>query len=294
MVHGSAGKQVSVFLSLAACFFVVRAKRTFATCLELRHSIGTQRPQHHLCISESITMTEIQEPSVSTDEAMLLEASPEYGLWISWSGDGSAVMQFVEDESQMGLHPHIHTPPLQHTKRVKGGGSGATVFSGDLGNSKLVWKHGDHKDMRDVFALAEIEHELLIRSEFAKSQSENLRTRIPRFAGVFISPAAFRVRPNELWDSLRKTIIKWNAAGSGNLEEELASLPRPASHQDLAGWDHRRIKVFEGETDINVLPREIRFFVEPCAKKEGGKVFCDYDHTKVCSCFVVLLLHSTE
>jgi hypothetical protein len=211
---------------------------------------------------------------------MLLEASPEYGLWISWSGDGSAVMQFVEDESQMGLHPHIHTPPLQHIKRVKGGGSGATVFSGDLGNSKLVWKHGDHKDMRDVFALAEIEHELLIRSEFAKSQSENLRTRIPRFAGVFISPAAFRVRPNELWDSLRKTIIKWNAAGSGNLEEELASLPRPASHQDLAGWDHRRIKVFEGETDINVLPREIRFFVEPCAKKEGGKVFCDYDHTK--------------
>lgn len=226
-------------------------------------------------------MTKFEED----DTVWLLEASHEYGLWISWSDDGSsAVMEFVEDESQTDLHPHIHTPPLRHTQIVKGGGSGATVFSGDLGDSKLVWKHGDHKDMRDVFALAEIEHELVMRSEFALTAAENLRSRIPRFAGVFISPAAFRVRPGELWDSLRKTILKWN---SGQSEEELTmhnGLPRPASHQDLAGSERRRIKVFEGEADIDVLRREVRFYVETCAKVEGQKVYVDYDHTKEVGC----------
>lgn len=137
--------------------------------------------------------------------------------------------------------------------------------------------------MRDVFALAVIEHELLLRSQFAKSQAENLRSRIPRFAGVFISPAAFRVRPGELWESLRKTIIKWNAARPGE-PGELAmhnGLPRPSSHQDLAGSERRRIKVFEGEADIDVLRREVRLYVETCAKVEGQKVYCDYDHTRL-------------
>lgn len=61
-------------------------------------------------------MTTLQDPPViNNDNTVLLEASHEYGLWISWIGDDSAVMEFAEDESQTDLHPHIHTPPLRHT-----------------------------------------------------------------------------------------------------------------------------------------------------------------------------------
>lgn len=229
-------------------------------------------------------MTQIEEEL--PNESVLLAGSREHGLWISWEG-GSSVMEFVLNENQTDLHPHIHTPPLQHTQLVKGGGSGATVFSGELGDYKLVWKHGDYKDMRDVFALAEIEHELLRRSEYAPEDAENLRSRIPRFAGVFISPAAFRVRPHELWDSLRQTIMKWDAAKVETLGLD-NGLPRPASDQDLAGADRRRIKVYEGETDVDVLRREVRFYVETCDKIEGEKVCCDYEHTKQ---LVQLLVH---
>jgi len=163
-------------------------------------------------------------------------------------------MEFMLDESQSNLHPHIHTPSITHTQIVEGGGSGATVFSGDImGDDKLIRKHGDHKDMRDVVALTEIEHELLKRSNYAPLDAEILRSRIPRFAGVFISPAAFRTRPEELWNSLRRTIVKWQDAQSGDTEAVTIhnGLPRPVSHQDLTGERYRRIKLLEG-SDIDV------------------------------------------
>lgn len=212
---------------------------------------------------------------------VLLEASTDYGLWISWQG-GSVRMEFLLDESQSDLHPHIHTPQLTNTHIVKGGGSGATVFEGNFEDKKFIWKHGDYKDMRDVFALAEIEHELLERATFAPEDAENLLSRIPRFAGVFISPAAFRVRPGELWESLRKTIIKWNAVKEEEAVAASNGLPRPVSRQDLRGELYRRIKLFEGETDIHVLRREVRIAIENCIKHDSEEqVICDYEGTKL-------------
>lgn len=234
----------------------------------------------------------LEDESLHKNNDTILEATCDFGLWISWQG-GYAKMEFMLDEAQHDLHPHIHTPHITNTMIVKGGGSGATVFSGTLSNNKLIWKHGDYKDMRDVFALAEIEHELLQRSEYAPTDAENLRMRIPRFAGVFISPAAFRVRPGELWDSLRKTILLWNnplgeandgsvEAGSSEFGALHNGLPRPVSHQNLSGELYHSIKVFKGdETDIDVLRREVRMYLDKCTGGgEEREAFCDYETTK--------------
>ena len=233
-------------------------------------------------------MTVLEDDAYDSDNGSdkILEAPCYYGLWISWE-DGSMKLQLVLDENQSDLHPHIHTPQLQNVHIRKGGGSGATVFSGDLGDNKLIWKHGDYKDMRDVFSLAEIERDLLRRSEFAPDGAENLRSRIPRFAGVFISPAAFRTRSEELWSSLRNTILRWNEALPRGDEDGVAlhkssPLPRPVSHQDLAGEQYRRIKLLEGATDVDVLRREVRIYVEKMTRHPENReqVLCDYETIK--------------
>jgi len=229
--------------------------------------------------TKSMTLTMTADKEQEADNEVLLEASCDYGLWISWEG-GSAKMELVLDESQADLHPHIHTPSLTNTQLVKGGGSGATVFSGDLDDDKLIWKHGDYKDMRDVFALAEIEYELLIRSEYAPDAAENLRSRIPRFAGVFISPAAFRTRPDALWSSMRNIIIKWDDIRAVEAAAMKNALPRPISRQDLAGEQNRRIKVLkDSDIDVEVLRREVLIYLEN-SLKEGNHVVTDYDTTK--------------
>jgi hypothetical protein len=206
----------------------------------------------------------------------------EYGLWISYDGH-RATFRFVKDRNEESLHPHIYIPAeTTNTHVLKGGGSGATVFSGDLYDQKLVWKHGDQKDMGEVFALASIEHELLDRSETA---AEELRSRIPTFKGIYISPNHIRIRSQELWKVVERSVRRWSlepVGGDGSMHNSIHSSDS-GSEIEISALPHlqRRFCICSGSSCyVDARKSSVRVFMREFEMGENGELYCDYENLK--------------
>jgi len=170
----------------------------------------------------------------------------EYGLLITLDPDieGSEPLEengtkgstchltFCPDTNFNQIHPNIYGPSsLSNETKLAGGGSGVTVFSGnmkqyhrpydDFGEgSKIVMKHGGYKDTQELWALASLSQDLQGSSSdsspkksskrgrgFLKEAArEDFQKRIPQFCMIYISPCHLRRR--DLWDALRKSVNK--------------------------------------------------------------------------------------
>ena len=133
-----------------------------------------------------------------------------HGLMIVLEKDGTCTLQFESDLNWKELHPNIFAPAsLEDVRHLHGGGSGVTVFHGihpSLGS--LVMKHGGPKDTQEVFALAVVGQELLAREKSdAISAAEKMRSRIPEFRMIYVSPGHLRHRSIELWNKLKQAVL---------------------------------------------------------------------------------------
>jgi hypothetical protein len=153
----------------------------------------------------------------------------DFGLLISLNDGGPCQLTFLPDANFPNVHPNVYAPAsLQQVTKLGGGGSGVAIFSGhvpgDLGD--LVMKHGGHKDMKELFALATIAEQLQLRGNASSvNNSETNRAaadmqgRIPEFRMIYISPRHFRERSKALWDRLRKTVMFWAPVEVASLNE---------------------------------------------------------------------------
>lgn len=173
---------------------------------------------------------------------LIFQAPPGHGLLIHTDSnnhddddhdDSFLLLTFVPDAPLKSIHPHAHVPAsTTDAHLLKGGGSGATVFSGTIpkntyglgggGDGGVVMKHGGPKETAEHVALATIEHELRVRAEYnstirlaaadtidPKEAAEFFRTRIPNFRFIYISPEHCRDRGAELWSTLRNLFLTY-------------------------------------------------------------------------------------
>jgi hypothetical protein len=92
-----------------------------------------------------------------------------------------------------------------------GGGSGIAVFAGshpELGD--IVMKHGDFKDLKESYALATIAEELKKRGERNSRRSKeaalSMKSCLPEFKMIYISPQHVLLKKKELWGKLRHLV----------------------------------------------------------------------------------------
>ena len=135
------------------------------------------------------------------------EVPEGYGLWMRLnSSDLSVSIESVPDQHYPEIHPNCYAPAdMDEVCLLHGGGSGTAVFHGrhpEIGS--IVMKHGNAKDTGEVFALASINKELFRRSvQLSSPAARAMRSRIPEFTMVYMSPFHLRDRAKELWASLR-------------------------------------------------------------------------------------------
>jgi hypothetical protein len=133
----------------------------------------------------------------------------EYGLMITIK-DGHIRFHLCPDENFPEIHPNAYAPSaLKDTEMLAGGGSGVAVFGGKhpwLGD--LVMKHGDYKDMNELFALATIENELKLRGSAngCSEEASDLQQRLPEFRMIYMSPSHIIERRNNMWDHLKSLV----------------------------------------------------------------------------------------
>jgi hypothetical protein len=173
----------------------------------------------------------------------------------------------VEHETGVSLrkiHPNCNAPAsLKDVQKLCGGGSGTAVFHAvhaDAG--PLVLKHGGPKDTLEVFALADIAMELDKRStattavdgmDSANTQeciarqnaADYMRTRIPEFVGVFVSPYHVRDRAQELWNTIRDP----SALHDMNLTPSMLKTRATSGSDDDDDDDDDDDAAFEGDKD---------------------------------------------
>uniref|UniRef100_A0A7S2XL92 Uncharacterized protein n=1 Tax=Attheya septentrionalis TaxID=420275 RepID=A0A7S2XL92_9STRA len=151
-----------------------------------------------------------------------VSSDAEMGLLLTWSEEDNACRAtFVKDRALPEINPNAHVPAaLTSEKLLHGGGSGVTVFSGILTSpclsesreQNIVMKHGGPKDMGELFALATIARQLVIRSsrsgelnDVIVTSAHAMKARIPDFRMIYISPHHLVDRGAKLWHNLRST-----------------------------------------------------------------------------------------
>mmetsp|Transcript_18938 Transcript_18938/g.31355 ORF Transcript_18938/g.31355 Transcript_18938/m.31355 type:complete len:634 (+) Transcript_18938:84-1985(+) len=165
---------------------------------------------HHSASSSLHVRNLVEEHKHSGEPYPYLDGPTENGLLIALDADGTCSMTFEPDYNWTDIHPNAYAPKdLTSVKVLQGGGSGVTVFQGtspSLGS--LVMKHGRPSDSREVFSLALISRELVVRGALHPEAASNMRSRIPEFKMVYISPHHLRNRGTELWIQLKANVIR--------------------------------------------------------------------------------------
>eukprot|EP00930_Biecheleria_cincta_P069410 TRINITY_DN57151_c0_g1_i1.p1 TRINITY_DN57151_c0_g1~~TRINITY_DN57151_c0_g1_i1.p1 ORF type:complete len:611 (+),score=79.89 TRINITY_DN57151_c0_g1_i1:127-1959(+) len=132
----------------------------------------------------------------------------DHGVLVYAQSDNTIAIRHEPDCNYEDIHPNIYAPAsLTDLRHLHGGGSGVTVFHGYhplLGS--LVMKHGGHKDTLEVLELANIARQLHERRQRAPEAAADMRSRIPEFKVIYISPQHLRDRSGELWAKLRGVV----------------------------------------------------------------------------------------
>jgi hypothetical protein len=163
------------------------------------------------------------------DGERMMNVPKDYGLLLRLdSTSGNVYIHGEPDHYEPSIHPNCYVPKsCNEIKPLMGGGSGTAVFHGmhpTLGS--IVMKHGGAKETSEVSSLAEIAHELAMRSSSSSSSNctsrgdeededkdaaaaaaaaaSFLKERIPEFVGCYISPHHVRDRRHEIWTTLRE------------------------------------------------------------------------------------------
>lgn len=161
----------------------------------------------------------------SVESTLGINVPEGHGLLVQLEPDGKCSMTFQADFNWKQIHPNVYAPlRLTDVKLLKGGGSGVTVFQGEsaaLGS--LVMKHGGHKDLTEVFSLAVVARELHLRGINAPQAAQDMRSRIPQFMSIYISPHHLRDRRTELWIRVRSNVRR---NGGRRSSEELHVLEK--------------------------------------------------------------------
>lgn len=136
---------------------------------------------------------------------------------------------------------------------VLGGGSGIAVFTGshpELGD--IVMKHGDFKDLKELYALATIAEELKKRGEHigssrrSKEAALSMKSCLPEFKMIYISPQHVLLKKKELWGKLR-TLVKiggylskdTSATSSGSLDSLVSKTIESGSKKTGSGSSNK-------------------------------------------------------
>jgi len=185
-----------------------------------------------------------------------------YGLLITLDPEtGACQMSLTPDAHYEKIHPNAYAPKnLTQMHRLGGGGSGVAVFEGHhptLGD--IVMKHGGEKDMKELFALAEISQELQARGTSNPAAAQHLKERIPEFKMIYVSPNHLGEKRRELWHRLAH-MYKYSSRNLLLLtkEDELQdSFSHSISHRD----SHNALEPLteekeEEEEDVPVLKQQ--------------------------------------
>ena len=162
----------------------------------------------------------LQLSDCGTDQQGEYEVPQGYGLLIRLhSLEGTVTLESVPDCHYTEIHPNCYAPAdMDDVRLLHGGGSGTAVFHGEntsLSLGSIVMKHGGAKDTAEVFSLAGISQELLERSKtLSPEAADAMRSRIPEFTMLYLSPYHLRDRASELWASLRGAFWRNKAAAS--------------------------------------------------------------------------------
>jgi hypothetical protein len=165
-------------------------------------------------LSQIKLLTSSSSISSDSDDSNILDEDIssfflEYGLMVTIQ-DGHIRFHLCSDENFPEIHPNVYAPSaLKHTEMLAGGGSGVAVFGGkhpELGD--LVMKHGDYKDMNELFALATIENELRLRGSTngCSKEASDMQRHLPEFRMIYISPSHIIERRINMWDHLKSLV----------------------------------------------------------------------------------------
>lgn len=148
-----------------------------------------------------------RSPCDVSDDGERWEVPEDHGLLIQLLPDGTIAVETVPDQHYPKIHPNCYAPAdLENVRLLHGGGSGTAVFGGFYRpkGQAIVMKHGGPKDTKEVFSLAVITSELLLRRrELSEAAADHMSRRLPVFLMVYISPHHLRDRGGELWASVR-------------------------------------------------------------------------------------------
>lgn len=212
-----------------------------------------------------------------------LTVPPKHGLLLTLRAeDGACIVSFEPDCNYPEIHPNVYAPQgFTNMTLLKGGGSGVTVFSGEFKSASVVMKHGSHKDLSEVFSLATISRELRLRGALkegdkaATAAATDMRSRIPEFQHLYISPLHLRDRGSELWAKLKFSIrqrrrrrnkMNHGHASTDSIESFFSTTSSSADDDDMSGDEqietqqhHRQIRVCRATDDDNACGVEFNF-----------------------------------
>ena len=153
--------------------------------------------------------------SSSSDGSAIRSASPtfvDYGLAITIQ-DGACQFHLCPDKNYPKIHPHVYAPSnLKEMEILHGGGSGVSVFGAKSPKyGDLVMKHGNFKDLQELFALVTIAKELKSRGVANKQSKAALHMQqcLPEFKMIYISPFHI-VDRGIFWDQIRVLVDSYS------------------------------------------------------------------------------------
>ena len=244
-----------------------------------------------------------------TADMNTIDIPENHGLWIRLLNDTGAVrLQPEPGAPYPHIHPNCNAPAsLRDVRMLYGGGSGTAVFSGVHAPTgmPLVLKHGGPSDTLEVFALAQISDQLQKRGgsssddggdggEQRQAAAQYMRSRIPEFVGVFVSPFHFRDRGQEMWSTVRDasalltdSCLKLlegpdydddDTGSSSSSSEEEGEEELQQMSQSQRSASSRSIRICQQEqgqqADMQVLLRTVMLYIPVCGEDgsivEGG------------------------
>jgi len=154
-------------------------------------------------------------------------------IFLCQDGKEEIYLKYVADRHFQYIHSNVFAPAgLVNVRRMGGGGSGVSVFSGthpELGD--IVMKHGSFNDMKELNALASISADLTRRGKLGESTTTasaseaalSMKACLPEFKMIYISPQQLLYKQKAIWSRLKKLVRIGTDKNSG---ETVSSLTR--------------------------------------------------------------------
>jgi len=219
-----------------------------------------------------------EKDCLKSENCGMREISVDHGFMVRLHPDGIVTVSTPLDRHYPHIHPNCYAPAdLSEVYLLKGGGSGTAVFHGrsaELG--PIVMKHGGVKDSREVFSLVTIRQELIQRALQSPEAAEFMRTRIPEFVMVYVSPHHVRDRQTELWATLRAGALSSNLSHNAPLWTNRGSTESPRDRRKSLSQikDVRRTRwlsiAASSDLDVNVSVKTVDLCIPGLHK--GGRV----------------------